>query len=91
MSTQMILCMVIFACTLVSYMMNKIPMWLTALLSLCALFIAGCVDANGALAGFANTNTILMATMFVVAAGFRRTSMVDKMCNGILRMTKGSF
>ena len=45
MSTQMILCMVIFACTLVSYMMNKIPMWLTALLSLCALFIAGCVDA----------------------------------------------
>jgi len=60
-------------------MMNKIPMWLTALLSLCALFIAGCVDANGALAGFANTNTILMATMFVVAAGFRRTSLGGKM------------
>lgn len=30
MNTQMIICMVIFAATLVSYMLNKIPMWLTA-------------------------------------------------------------
>ena len=33
MNTQMIICMVIFAATLVSYMLNKIPMWLTAMLS----------------------------------------------------------
>ena len=91
MTMQMILCMVIFAITLLSYMLNKIPMWLTALLSMCALFATGCVDANGALAGFSNNNTILMATMFVVAAGFRRTSLVDSMCNGLMKLTKGSF
>ena len=34
MNTQMIICMVIFAATLVSYMLNKIPMWLTALISM---------------------------------------------------------
>ena len=38
MNTQMMICMVIFAATLVSYMMNKIPMWLTAMLSLTALY-----------------------------------------------------
>ena len=75
----MIICMVIFAATLVSYMLNKIPMWLTAMISLAALYFTGCIDASGALAGFSNVNTLLMATMFVVAAGFRRTSLVDGM------------
>ena len=44
MNTQMIICMVIFAATLVSYMLNKIPMWLTALISMAALYITGCID-----------------------------------------------
>ena len=87
----MIICMVIFAATLVSYMLNKIPMWLTAMISLAALYFTGCIDANGALAGFSNVNTLLMATMFVVAAGFRRTSVVDSLCNGIMKLTRGSF
>lgn len=91
MNTSMIVCLVIFAATLISYMLNKIPMWLTAMLSLAALYITGCVDATTALAGFSNVNTILMATMFVVAAGFRRTSMVQRMVSGITRLTKGSF
>lgn len=91
MSTQMMICLSIFVVTLVSYMLNKIPMWLTALLSMCLLFGFGCVDANTALAGFSNANTILMATMFVVAAGFRRTSLVNKMVNGITTLTHGSF
>lgn len=90
MDTQLI-CIVIFALTLLSFVVNKIPMWVTSLLSLGALFITGCVDANGALAGFANANTILMGTMFVVAAGFQRTSLVDTMCNGLMKMTRGSF
>lgn len=60
MNTQMIICMVIFAATLVSYMLNKIPMWLTAMISLAALYFTGCIDANGALAGFSNVNTLLM-------------------------------
>lgn len=35
----MIICMVIFAATLISYMLNKIPMWLTAMISMAALYI----------------------------------------------------
>lgn len=66
MNTQMIICMVIFAATLVSYMLNKIPMWLTALISMAALYITGCIDDAGALSGFSNVNTLLMACMFIV-------------------------
>ena len=50
MNTQMMICMVIFVATLVSYMMNKIPMWLTAMISLTALYFTGCSDETGALA-----------------------------------------
>ena len=91
MSTQMIVCFVIFVLTLMSYILNKIPMWLTAMISMTALYFTGCVDADSALAGFSNVNTLLMATMFVVAAGFRRTSLVSKMVNGITKITGGSF
>ena len=91
MTTQMIICLVIFAITLISYILNKIPMWLTAMISMAALYFTGCVTQADALAGFSNVNTILMATMFIVAAGFRRTSLVDKMCTGIMKLTKGSF
>lgn len=80
MTSQIIICMAIFVVTLISYMLNKIPMWVTALLSMAALYITGCIDDTGALSGFANNNTILMATMFMVAAGFRRTSLVETMC-----------
>lgn len=91
MNTQMIICMVIFAATLISYMLNKIPMWLTAMISMAALYITDCIDATGALSGFSNVNTLLMACMFIVAAGFRRTSLVGNMCNGIMKLTRGSF
>lgn len=85
------ICIIIFALTLLSYIINKIPMWVTALLSLAALYITGCVDASGALAGFANSNTILMGACFVIASGFRRMSLVKIMCDGLLKMTNGSF
>lgn len=91
MDIQLIICIVIFALTLLSYILNRIPMWVTSLLSLSALYVTGCVDAAGALSGFSNTNTILMGTMFIVASGFRRTSIVDTMCNGLMKATRGSF
>ena len=91
MDNKLVICIVIFALTLLSYIINKIPMWVTALLSLAALYITGCVDANGALGGFANVNTILMDACFMVASGFRRTSLVKIMCDWLLKLTNGSF
>ena len=91
MNPQMLICIVIFVLTLVSYILNKIPMWITSLISMGALYYTGCMTAADALSGFSNTNTILMAGMFMVAAGFQRSSFVNTICNSVMRLTKGSF
>lgn len=90
-SQQLIICLVIFALSLVSYIVNKIPLWVTAMISMAALVVTGCLDGNAALSGLSNTNTMLMASMFIVASGLRKTSFVDKLCNSIMTLTKGSF
>ena len=91
MNSQMLICIVIFVLTLVSYILNKIPMWITSLISMGALYYTGCMTAADALSGFSNTNTILMAGMCMVAAGFQRSSFVNTICNSVMRLTKGSF
>lgn len=45
----------------------------TALATMVLLIFTGCLDGKDALAGFANTNNIVIVTMFVVAAGLNRT------------------
>ena len=91
MNLQLVLCIIIFFLTLISYVLNKIPMWVTAMVSMIVLVITKCLDPSTALSGFSNGNTVLMASMFMVAAGMRRTSFVKWLCNGIMKITKGSF
>jgi len=91
MSTQLIICIIIFAVTLLLYILNKIPMWVTAMGSMLLLVLAGCLKPETALSGFSNSNTILMSGMFMVAAGLRRTTFVKALCRSIMKLTKGSF
>lgn len=91
MNQQLIICLIIFVATVVSYLVNKLPMWVTALVSMAALYIAGCLSTETALEGFSNSNTILMGSMFLLAAGFQRTSFVQNLCDTALRVAKGSF
>lgn len=91
MNTQLTVCIVIFIVTLLSYILNRIPMWITSLISMGALYVTGCTDAAQTLSGFSNTNTILMAGMFLLAAGFSRTTVIDTICGTVIGMAKGSF
>ncbi len=91
MTTQLIVCLVIFALTLVSFITGKFSMATTAIMSMILLVLTRCLDPKSALAGFANSNTVIMATMFVVSAGFSRTSMVTKMSHLVAKVSKGSF
>lgn len=91
MSTQLIICLLIFAATLVSYILNKIPMWVTSMCSMLLLVVTGCLKPETALSGLSNANTILMSAMFMVAAGLRRTSFVHNLCQWVMKITHGSF
>jgi len=89
--SNLVICIIIFALSLVSYALNKIPMALTALITMAALIFTGCIEPATALGGFANTNTVIIVGMFVISAALNRTSFVDKLSAGIERLSGGSF
>lgn len=91
MDQQLIICLIVFFITVIFYVINRLPLWLTAMISLGLLYVTGCLDEETALGGFSDTNTIMMAGMFLMAAGFQRTSVISKLCDSALRMSKGSF
>jgi len=66
-------------------------MGLTALLSMAAFIITGCLDAKTALGYFGNSNGVMIVAMFVVAAGFTRTQFVKKCASSVNRIAKGSL
>lgn len=85
------ICLIIFGLTIVSFAVNYFSMATTALLSVLLLTITGCIDANTALSGFANTNTITLVSMFIVSTGLNRTQMINKVSGTVQRISGGSF
>lgn len=85
------ICLIIFVGTIIGYALNKFPMEVIGLSGVVLLVLTGCLDQESALANFSNPNVILMAAMFVVAAGFNRTQLVNKISDLIYRVSKGSF
>ena len=65
--SNLAICLVICALTMVSYIIGKLPMGLTALLSMLAFVLTGCLDPGAALGYFGNANGIMMVSMFVDA------------------------
>lgn len=66
-------------------------MGLTALLSMVAFVLTGCLDPKTAAAYFGNNNGVMMMSMFVVAAGFNRTQFVKKCAASVNQIAKGSL
>ncbi|MBQ9719406.1 MAG: hypothetical protein IJV64_01795, partial [Oscillospiraceae bacterium] len=67
------ICLIICVLAVISYVWGKISMALTAMLSLAAFVLFGCLSPNDALGYFGNANGIMIMSMFVVAAGLQRT------------------
>lgn len=88
---KMTVCLMIFAATVISFIWRKIPMAITAILSMVLYYLSGCIDAKTALSGFANTNTIMIASMFIVAAGFGKTRFIDSIASMVSRISSGSW
>ena len=91
MTPQLIICLIVFVLTLASFIIGKISMATTSILALLVLTFTGCLDAKTALAGFSNSNTIIMASMFIIATGFGKTQMVKKLSTLVGKVSKGSF
>ncbi len=88
---QLTICLIICALTMISFIVGKIPLGLTALISMCAFVLTGCLDAKTALSYFSNANGVMIVAMFVVAAGFTRTQFVKKCASSVNRIANGSL
>lgn len=91
--SQLTICLIIFVLTLIGFAaFNKyVSITVISLISMMLMLITGCLDKETALACFSNSSAILMASMFIVAAGLNRTQMVNKVSAFICRISKGSF
>lgn len=85
------ICLIICVLTMISYIWGKIPMGLTALLSMAAFILTGCLDPKTALTYFGNSNGVMIVAMFVVAAGFTRTQFVKKCAASVNKIARGSL
>ncbi|MGL5513351.1 MAG: SLC13 family permease, partial [Sporomusa sp.] len=91
MDTQLVICLLIFAFTIISYCWGKLSMATTAMLSMILLNVTGCLDATTTLSYFGNGTVIMVASMCIVAAGFNRTQFCMNMANRISHVAKGSM
>ena len=91
MSSTLIICLIISVLAVISYVWGKIPMALTAVISLAAFVLFGCLSPNDALSYFGNANGVMIMSMFVVAAGLQRTKFVKTVANSVNRFAKGSI
>lgn len=91
MSSSLTICLIISILAVISYIWGKIPMALTAVISLAAFVLFGCLDPNDALGYFGNANGIMIMSMFVVAAGLQRTKFVKNVANSVNNFAKGSI
>lgn len=85
------ICIIICILTAVSYIVAKLPMAVTAIVSMLAFVLTGCLDPSLAASYFGNTNAILMLSMFVVAVGFNKTQFIRKYSSSVIRFSKGSL
>lgn len=89
--SQLTICLLIFVLTVIGYCTNVFSLGTTAILSLVALSVTGCLTPAEAISYFANSNVIMIAGMCIVAAGFNRTQFCANMAKGISNMAKGSL
>lgn len=89
--SQLTICLIISVLTIISFVWGKLSLATTAMTSMMLFFITGCVDADTVLACFGNASGIMIAAMFVVAAGFNKTKFVRNVASGIGRIAKGSL
>jgi len=77
MTTNLLVLLTILGVTFALFVSNRFRLDLVAVAALLALFAAGLVDVDEALAGFSHPLVIMIAGLFVVGGGLFRTGVAD--------------
>lgn len=91
MTIQMGICVALFVAMLISFLLGKLPLGVTAGTTAALLVLTGCTEAKTILGAIGNSNTVIIACMIILASGLGRTSFPAKVTAGIRKATKGNF
>lgn len=80
--------LIFLAFAIVSFVLEKIPLGLTATIVAIGLTLTGVLDNSAAFAGYINSNVILCVGMFVVGQALFETGMANKIGSLVTRFAK---
>ncbi len=87
---DMLLTFAILAATVLLFVFSKLRADMVAVLSLLALFVSGILTSQQALAGFADSTTIMVAALFIVGEGLARTGITAQLGQFLMRQAGNS-
>lgn len=91
MSTSLIICLVISILTIAAYVWNKFPIGAIGCASMALYLLTGCVTPNNVLSNIGNSNVVMVACMFVISEGFKRTQAVKLVAGTVRKVSHGSM
>ncbi|MDC0535992.1 SLC13 family permease, partial [Francisellaceae bacterium] len=80
---------VIFA--IISFVKEKIPAHVTALIVMAILLITGTISTENALSVFSNQATATIAGMFIISAALKHTGLIDVIGDFGIQLAKRNF
>lgn len=83
--SQMTIVLLIFLAVVVVILTNKVSIPAACMMCAVLLEVTGVLNAQEAWAGLANTSVVMMASMFIVAGGFGKTSVLQKISLGAIK------
>lgn len=86
--SQTTITLLFLAFTIISFVLEKIPLGLTATICALGLTLTGVVDASTTFAQYVNSNVILCVGMFVVGQALFETGMANKIGGVVTRFAK---
>ena len=91
MNTSMIICIILFVCMLVNFLLGKFPLGVIAGTTAALLVLTGCTDPKTILSGIGSANAVTIACMIILASGLGKTSFPSKLTSGIRKITGGNY
>ena len=86
--SQTTITLLFLAFTIISFVLEKIPLGLTATICALGLTLTGVVDASTTFAQYVNSNVILCVGMFVVGQALFETGMANKIGGLVTKFAK---
>lgn len=82
------LTIIILLLAVISFLLEKIPVNMTVMLTMCALVLAGLVTPKEAVSGFASTTILMLIGVVIVGSALFETGVCDKVAAVVTRYAK---